>query len=129
MKRQFFLICLMGLISSTQIFAQSNNYSNGNVSNSGTQESLPFLSTDSPFEKLLTTLQKSVGNDQVFVHLDRNIYKPGDTIYFQAYVRDQLTGSFESKSSSMYALLFNANNMMADSARFNPLCSLTWSNR
>ena len=84
-----------------------------------TCETLPNSAhSDSLIEKHLNCFQKSIGNDQVFVHLDRNIYKPGDTIYFQAYVRDQLTGSFDSKSSSMYALLFNANKMIADSARF-----------
>lgn len=73
---------------------------------------------DSLIEKHLNTHQKSTGNDHVFVHLDRNIYRPGDTIYFQAYIRDQFTGTFESKSQSMYALLFNANQMMIDSARY-----------
>lgn len=69
-------------------------------------------------EKYLTSRQKSKGSDQLFVQLDRNIYKPGDTIYFKAYVRDRFTGIFETKSVSMYALLFNENKAMTDSSRF-----------
>jgi len=73
---------------------------------------------ESPIEKHLFYLQKSVGSDQVFVHLDRNIYQPGDTIFFQAYIRDRFTGVFQSKSVSFYALLLNEKGEMADSSRY-----------
>ncbi len=72
----------------------------------------------SPISKYLSGQQKSKGNDQVFVQIDRNIYKPGDTIYFEAYIRDQFTGIFDSRSVAMYALLFNENNIKIDSSRF-----------
>ena len=68
--------------------------------------------------KYLTEQQKSKGSDQLFVQLDRNIYKPGDTIYFKAYIRDRFTGIFETSSVSMYALLFNESKAMTDSSRF-----------
>ncbi len=62
--------------------------------------------------------EKSLIKDQVFVHTDRNLYRPGDTIYFQAYIRDKITGEFESASTSLYTLLFNEQEEMADSSRF-----------
>ncbi|MCX6239684.1 MAG: carboxypeptidase-like regulatory domain-containing protein [Bacteroidia bacterium] len=80
-------------------------------------KSVPDL-TDSPVEKYLAAQQHSIGKDQLFVQLDRNIYKPGDTIYFKAYIRDRFTGIFETKSVSMYALLFNENKAITDSSRF-----------
>jgi hypothetical protein len=82
--------------------------------------------TTSPIEKFLLSKQKSMSPDQLFVHLDRNKYKPGDTIYFQAYIRDNFTNDFESKSISLYALLLNNNNAKVDSSRFrinNSTCS------
>ncbi len=73
---------------------------------------------ESLIEKYLSFRQKTIGSDQVFVQLDRNIYRPGDTIFFQAYVRNRFTGNFESSSVSLYALLFNEKKKLADSARF-----------
>ncbi len=72
----------------------------------------------SPIEKYLTAQQNVVSRDQLFVQLDRNIYRPGDTIYFQAYVRDRFTGNFQSGSVSLYALLYNEKKTTTDSARF-----------
>jgi hypothetical protein len=72
----------------------------------------------SPVEKYLLSQQNSYSRDQVFVHIDRNMYKPGDTIRFQAYIRDRFTGIFESNSVSFYALLFNDIQKMIDSSRF-----------
>jgi hypothetical protein len=73
---------------------------------------------ETPVEKYLAFRQKSISSDQVFVQLDRNSYRPGDTIFFQAYVRNRFTGNFESGSVSLYALLFNEKKAMTDSARF-----------
>ncbi len=73
---------------------------------------------ETPVEKYLAFRQKTVSSDQLFVQLDRNIYRPGDTIFFQAYVRNRFTGNFESGSVSLYALLFNEKKAMTDSARF-----------
>jgi hypothetical protein len=94
------------------IFAQSN------VSAKKSSAIEPTQSTNSKIEKYLTAQQKAKGSDQLFVQLDLNIYKPGDTIYFKAYVRDRFTGIFETKSVSMYALLFNESKAMTDSSRF-----------
>jgi len=54
------------------------------------------------------------------------LYQPGDTIRFQAYIRDRQTGIFETKSISLYSLLLNSGNKTIDSARFriiNSTCS------
>ncbi|MCE1199753.1 MAG: carboxypeptidase-like regulatory domain-containing protein, partial [Marinilabiliales bacterium] len=56
--------------------------------------------------------------DQLFLHVDRNLYLPGDTLFFQAYVRDRKTGQFGSESRVLYLLLFDAKGEKADSARF-----------
>src|SRR5664280_3919774 len=79
---------------------------------------LSAQTTNSPIEKYLLLKQKSISPDELFVHLDRNKYKPGDTIYFQAYIRDRFTNEFESKSVSLYALLFDDNRVKVDSSRF-----------
>ena len=72
----------------------------------------------SPIEKYLLSQQDSHSRDQVFVHTDRNMYNPGDTIHFQAYIRDRFTNIFESNSVSFYAILFNDTMKMIDSSRF-----------
>ena len=72
----------------------------------------------SQVDKFLEFQQKSNSKDQIFVHIDRNRYKPGDTLYFQAYIRNQFTSKFESGSRSMYALLYNDLNEIVDSSRF-----------
>ena len=75
-------------------------------------------STQSKIEKYLLSEKNSGSDDQVFVHLDRNMYKPGDTIYFQAYIRNRFTNEFETTSVSLYAILFNDRQMTIDSSRF-----------
>ena len=71
-----------------------------------------------PIEKYLLTEQDSRSKDQVFVQLDRNMYKSGDTIYFQAYVRNRFTSEFETNSVSLYAILFDDRQKTIDSSRF-----------
>lgn len=72
----------------------------------------------SPIEKYLVSQQKYRSSDQLFVHTDRNRYAPGDTIHFQAYIRNRYTGIFESNSVAFYAILFNDRQKMIDSSRF-----------
>jgi hypothetical protein len=72
----------------------------------------------SPIEEYLLSVRKTKSRDQVFLHTDRNMYSPGDTIRFQAYVRNRYTSSFGSESASLYALLFNEEHRLTDSARF-----------
>jgi hypothetical protein len=87
---------------------------------------LSAQTTISPIEEYLLLKQKSRSPDQLFIHLDRNKYNPGDTIYFQAYVRNRFTNEFESKSVSLYALLFDDSKVKVDSSRFkivNSTCS------
>ena len=70
----------------------------------------------------LNSILKHIGNttpaDQLFLHLDRNLYHGGDTIRFQTYIRDRQTGVFETSSRSLYVLLLNSDNVTIDSARF-----------
>ncbi len=69
-------------------------------------------------ENILTSGHNSTCGDQLFVHLDRNIYRPGDTIFFQAYVRDRFSAVFRTTSVHLYALLFNSSRILADSSRY-----------
>ena len=71
-----------------------------------------------PVEKYLLSEQNTRSKDQIFVHLDRNKYKPGDTIFFQAYIRNRFTAQLETSSVTLYALLFNEGKMTVDSSRF-----------
>jgi hypothetical protein len=81
------------------------------------QKSEPDL-TISAVEQFLSDQQMASSRDQLFVQLDRNIYKPGDTVFFQAYIRDRFTGNFEAKSSSMYTFLTNDKKVLVDSSRY-----------
>ncbi len=72
----------------------------------------------SPIEKYLMSQQNINCRDQVFVHTDRNMYSPGDTIRFQTFIRDRYTNVFQSTSASLYALLFNDRNLVVDSSRY-----------
>ena len=62
-------------------------------------------------------------SDQLFLHLDRNLYHPGDTIRFRAYIRDRKTGIIGSESISLYSLLLNQAHQTIDSARFRIIFS------
>ncbi|HPT22309.1 MAG TPA: hypothetical protein PLR88_10210 [Bacteroidales bacterium] len=72
---------------------------------------------------ILDHISKNIPADQLFLHLDRNLYHPGDTVRFQAYIRDSQTGVIETKSISLYALLLNSNHATIDSARFRIIYS------
>ena len=72
----------------------------------------------SKIENWLEHEQNITCEDQVFVHTDKNKYRPGDTIYFQSYVRNTFSGAFESSSTAMYVLLFNDQHQVVDSSRF-----------
>jgi hypothetical protein len=69
-------------------------------------------------EGILNLIGNNIPADEVFLHLDRNLYHSGDTIRFQAYIRDYQTGVFETGSLSLHVLLLNANHVTIDSARF-----------
>ena len=72
----------------------------------------------SKIENYLEQEQNITCEDQVFIHTDKNKYRPGDTIYFQSYVRNSFSGAFESSSTALYALLFNDQHQVVDSSRF-----------
>ncbi len=67
---------------------------------------------------ILNQIGKNMPADQLFLHLDRNLYHGGDTIRFQVYIRDSQTGVIETPSKSLYALLLNSDHVTIDSARF-----------
>jgi hypothetical protein len=67
---------------------------------------------------ILDLISNNQPSDQLFLHLDRNLYYTGDTIRFKAYIRDRQTGIFETKSISLYSLLLNSDHVTVDSARF-----------
>jgi hypothetical protein len=73
--------------------------------------------------KLINNSARDLPADQVFLHLDRNLYHTGDTIRFQAYIRDRQTGIFETKSISLFSLLLNSDHKTIDSARFRIISS------
>jgi len=67
---------------------------------------------------VLYQVRKNIPADQLFLHIDRNLYHVRDTIRFQAYIRNNPTGVFETKSCALYALLLNSDHVTIDSARF-----------
>lgn len=72
---------------------------------------------------ILNTSRNDIPHDQVFLHIDRNFYHPGDTIRFEAYIKDRQTGIFETKSISLYSLLVSSSYKTIDSARFRVINS------
>jgi hypothetical protein len=70
------------------------------------------------YSKYLDISGRSHPSDQVFLHIDRNLYHAGDTIRFQGYIKDRQTGIFETKSISLFSLLINSAAKTIDSARF-----------
>jgi len=62
--------------------------------------------------------QKTLREDQVFVQTDRNLYYPGDTIFFQAYIKDKLTGLFSSSCNALYVNIYNEQNSLMDGSRY-----------
>ncbi len=56
--------------------------------------------------------------DKLFLHTDRNLYYPGDTIYFHTYIEDRFTQKIETSSRSSYVLLIGDEGEVIDSARF-----------
>jgi hypothetical protein len=70
------------------------------------------------FIEIMNQIGKEISPDQIFIHFDRNLYYPADTIWFQAYIRDSRTGVFTTGSFSFYALLLNSQHLTIDSARF-----------
>jgi hypothetical protein len=66
----------------------------------------------------LGNLSADIPADKVFLHTDRNLYYPGDTIFFQSWVEDRFTQRFETASLSAWALLLDPSGGVTDSARF-----------
>jgi hypothetical protein len=75
------------------------------------------------YSDILQQIGKEIPSDQVFLHPDRNRYSPGDTIWFQAYIRDSRTGVLTTESSALYVLLLDDHRSTLDSARFRIMYS------
>ena len=75
---------------------------------------LPFpVVKDSTFQE---KLQQQLSNyydhyspDKVYLHFDRKFFKPGENIWFSAYVRDANTLKASTKSEMVYVELLNPN--------------------
>lgn len=59
-----------------------------------------------------------IPHDRLYLHTDRNLYHPGDTIYFQSYIYDRFNQQARTSSKSSYVLLIDSDNEIIDSARF-----------
>jgi hypothetical protein len=88
------------------------------LSYSATKFKADTVVTTPSIDNFITSGQNTTCGDQLFVQLDRNKYRPGDTIFFQTYVRDRFSSVFRTNSVYMYALLFNGSKVLSDSARF-----------
>ncbi len=80
-----------------------------------------YLNAQDLKSELALRIEKSGENipaDQLFLQLDRNLYRPGDTVRFQGYIRDSRTGIFGTESTSLFVLLINSQRETIDSARF-----------
>jgi uncharacterized protein YfaS (alpha-2-macroglobulin family) len=79
------------------------------------------LNAQEPIDKyrsVLDTMSTHIPEDQVFIHTDKNLYHPGDTIFFQSYIQDRVLKKCQTISKSLYVLLQNSGNELIDSARF-----------
>ena len=68
--------------------------------------------------QILDNTKLKLPTDKLFLHTDRNLYRPGDTIYFQSYFENRLTQKFKTSSLSLWVLLLDSENNKIDSARF-----------
>jgi len=66
----------------------------------------------------LNNLSADIPADKVFLQTDRDLYYPGDTVFFQTWVEDRFTQGFETASLSVWALLLDPSGGVTDSARF-----------
>ena len=73
-----------------------------------------FTSVDSQDRQWLT----DVPSDKLFLHTDRNLYYPGDTLFFQIYIENRFTRKYETNSHSLWILLTSPEGEIIDSARF-----------
>ncbi len=48
---------------------------------------------------------KKLENEQVYLHTDRDVYAPGDTIWFKAFIRNKLTRNKSNLSQLFYVFL------------------------
>ena len=84
---------------------------------------IPFINCSAqkvpePLSKILDNAQLKLPTDKIFLHTDRNLYRPGDTIYFQSYIENRFTQKFKTSSLSSWVLLLDSENNKIDSVRF-----------
>ena len=69
------------------------------------------ISTNSQLEKITKTLDDYVrleGPEKTYLHTDKDVYRPGDTIWFKTYLVDGITHKRSDKSRVAYVELLNA---------------------
>lgn len=57
-----------------------------------------------------SAMQASRPREKLYLHLDKNVYFPGDTIWFAAYLQDALSGRPSTRSGIIYVELLNGSN-------------------
>ncbi len=68
--------------------------------------------------QILDNTKLKLPTDKLFLHTDRNLYRPGDTIFFQTYIENRFTQKFKTSSLSSWVMLLDSENNKIDSARF-----------
>ncbi|MFO7670296.1 MAG: hypothetical protein R6W31_11610 [Bacteroidales bacterium] len=68
-------------------------------------------------ENLLSRNEKIV-NEMVYLHTDREVYAPADTIWFKAYIRDMERLDTSSLSQTLFVKILNERGGSVDEARY-----------
>ncbi|MFH0757986.1 MAG: hypothetical protein V2B15_11925 [Bacteroidota bacterium] len=75
------------------------------------------LSFQTGIENLLQRNEKTI-NEVVYLHTDREVYAPADTLWFKAYIRDLGVLSGTERSRTLFVKLLNDQGDMMDGGRF-----------
>jgi hypothetical protein len=57
-------------------------------------------------------------NEQIYLHNDREVYAPGDTIWFKAYLRNKISLESSNLSKVFHVLLVNHKGIIADQQKY-----------
>jgi len=76
---------------------------------------LPTLSMSQNVSESIPDTLSNISAEKVFLHIDRNIYSPGDDIWYKAYLLDDLTFLPAESSSNLHVELISSNGKIVDS--------------
>jgi len=79
--------------------------------------SIENLSFQTGIENLLQRNEKTI-NETVYLHTDRELYAPADTLWFKAYIRDLGDLSRTERSRTLFVKLLDEQGDIMDSGRF-----------